>query len=428
MRTLKLLGALALAANLLGACAIVPMAEPEPHEAKILLTVLAGESTSDPGMADLIRERIEDAFPNVELEWENMDWGERFSSRLNAMIASGETPDIIIGKAQDVHAFYPTGALSALPAALGARLLPEAVEAGTAEGTLYGLVYNQLYQGVLYNKNIFYRYNFQPPETEAELEAIVARLRGVGLTPFASHFQETWYTGNILMQFAIGDVFSKTPDWGERLRAGEGSFADSAYIDCVQKVLYQYQNTWPDAMQVTQSESDLRFADEEAAMYLSGTWSIQALQSIAPYREIGIFSYPNSTGDAALISEPNITFMKGATTRHSALIDEIFTTLLEDEELARTVCAFTQTDTCLKGVEVDSLSMIRGDIERYREAGRIVSAALGNNQLIWSFQYDCAELLLGWLRGEAELDMVLAQWDALRAESSTVGNGSNLSK
>lgn len=400
-------------------CAIVPVVEPPKQEEKVLLTVLAGESTSDPGMAELIYERIEEAFPNVELEWENVDWGERFSVRLNAMLSSGEAPDIIIGKAQDVQAFYPTGALGVFPDELGSRLVEEAVEAGMADGRLYGLVYNQLYQGVLYNKNIFWRYNFEVPKTEEELAAIVDRLNRVGQTPFAAHFQETWHTGNILMQFAIGDVFSKEPDWGERLRAGEVSFTDPAYRSCAQKVVYQYENTWTDAMQVTQSESDLRFAGEEAVMYLGGSWSVQALKSVAPYRKIGIFPYPNSTGDARLIAEPNITFMKGAATKHDALVDDIFEMLLSDKELAKTVCAFTQTDTCLKGVTVDSLDMIREDIERYREAGQIVSASIGNNQLIWAFQYDCAELLLAHLRDEQTLDSVLSQWDALREQSST---------
>lgn len=419
MKKAGLLMSLAALCILLTGCAIVPMPQTPQQEEKVLLTVLAGESTSDPGIAELIHERIEKAFPNVELEWENVDWGERFSVRLNAMLSSGEAPDIIIGKAQDIQAFYPMGALGVFPQELGEPLVDEAVAAGMADGKLYGLVYNQLYQGVLYNKNIFWRYNFEVPKTEKELAAIVDRLNRVGQTPFAAHFQETWHTGNILMQFAIGDVFSKEPDWGDRLRAGEVSFAESAYRHCAQKVVYQYQNTWNDAMQVTQSESDLRFAGEEAVMYLGGSWSVQALKSVAPYRKIGIFPYPNSTGDAKLIAEPNITFMKGAATKHDALINDIFRMLLSDEELAQTVCAFTQTDTCLKDVKVDSLDMIREDIERYREAGRIVSASIGNNQLIWAFQYDCAELLLAHLRGEQTLDDVLAQWDALRAQSST---------
>lgn len=424
----RLIATLCALACMLCSCSVLPAADTAQQEQTVRLTVLAGESTSDPGVTELIQERIESAFPQVELEWENVDWGEKFSKRLNAILSSGEIPDIIIGKAQDVPAFYPTGALGAFPEEMGEKLTEEAVQAGEADGKLYGLVYNQLYQGVLYNKNIFYRYNFRVPETMEDMDAIVSRLNRVGLTPFATHFQETWYTGNILMQFAIGDVFTRTPDWGDRLRAGETSFADAAYRGSVEKVLYQFENTWSDAMKVMQSESDLRFADEEAAMYVSGTWSIQTLQSIAPYREIGIFPYPNATGDAKLISEPNLTFMKSANTQHDQLINEIMMMLLGDAELAQSVCAFTQTDTCLKGVEVESLAMIREDIERYRAEERIISAAVGNNQLIWAFQYDCAELLLGHLRGESALDEVLLQWDDLRAESSTAAELTNLSK
>ena len=120
-------------------------------------------------------------------------------------------------------------------------------------------------------------------------------------------------------------------------------------------------------------------------MYMSGTWSIQHLQSIAPYRKIGIFPYPSRSGDAKLISEPNLTFMKGADTKNSELIDNIFEMLMKDQELAQTVCAFTQTDSGLKDLQVDSLQMIRGDINYYRDSNRIISASVGNNQLRWIF-------------------------------------------
>lgn len=417
-RRARLLVPLLAAVLLLSSCASPLEASLPQLETKTLLTVLVGESTSDPGIGDMLRERVESAFPGVELEWESVDWGEGFSARLSARIASGETPDIIIGKAQDVYAFQPTGALGVFPQELGGLLTPEGTASTTLEGKLYGLTYNQLYQGVLYNKNIFYRYNLQVPETLREMEQVVERLQSVGVTPFATHFQETWYTGNILMQFAIGEVFEKTPDWGERLRAGEVSFGGSPYRLCCEQVLYQFQNSWPDVLTIAQGESDLRFAGEEAAMYLTGTWSMQTLQSVAPYRKLGIFPYPTLEGGAKLISEPNITFMKSASTRHDALIDEILGMVFTDEELAQTLCAFTQTDTTLAGVRADSLSMIREDIEKYRAQNRIISAAAGNNQLIWAFQYDCAQSLMDYLQGKVTLHTVLSGWDALRQESS----------
>ena len=409
---------LALAVCMTGCTAIAPepvAATPE----KILLTALYGESTSDPGVSDMLCEKIEQAFPQVDLEWESVDWGEQFSARLNAKIASGETPDLIIGKAQDVQAYHAIGALGVFPEEFAQLMTEQGVIASTVDGALYGLTYNQLYQGVLYNKNIFYRYNLAVPETLEQLYAIVERLEDVGITPFATHFQETWATGNILMKFAINDVYSLVPDWGDRLRAGSAAFlTDAGYRHCCEQARYQLAHSWPDALSLAQSESDQRFADEEAAMYLSGSWSVQTLQSIAPYRQMGIFPYPSRTGNARLIVEPNTTFMKSATTAHDALVNDIYRVLLTDEALTQTLCAFTQTDSTVAGMDnADTLQMIRDDIDRYTRDNRLVNASVGNNQLVWSYQYLCATSLLDWLKDKATLDDVLRGWDAVRDES-----------
>ena len=94
----RLMGAAlcALMALSLGACAARPSVVYTARPEGTRLTVLFGESTSDPGVGDMLRAHIEQHFPEVELEWESVDWGEQFSGRLNAKIASGETPDLII--------------------------------------------------------------------------------------------------------------------------------------------------------------------------------------------------------------------------------------------------------------------------------------------------------------------------------------------
>jgi ABC-type glycerol-3-phosphate transport system substrate-binding protein len=404
---------------MLSACTTPLPSETQPQEEKILLTALFGESTSDPGVSDMLYEKIKQNFPQVDLEWECVDWGEQFSKRLNVKIASGETPDLIIGKAQDVQAYHAIDALGAFPEEFGQLLTDQGVIASTVNGQLFGLTYNQLYQGVLYNKNIFYRYNFSVPETPEELEKIVNRLESVGITPFATHYQETWYTGNILMQFALNEVFSQVPDWGDQLRAGKASFSqDEAYKRCCQQVLYQLEHSWKDSLGLAQSESDQRFAMEEAAMYLTGSWSVQTLQSIAPFRSIGIFPYPNQAGNARLIVEPNTTLMKSADTKYDDLVNQIYRSILTDESLTQTLCAFTQTQTTVRGVDVeDSLAMISDDMQYYKQQGRLINASTGNNQLVWAYQYNCAASLMDYLTSKKGLPEILESWDDLRQES-----------
>ena len=52
--------------------------------------------------------------------------------------------------------------------------------------------------------------------------------------------------------------------------------------------------------------------DGQAAMKVSGSWSIQNFLDIDEDFNMGIFPFPNKTGDSKLIFEPNITIMTSA--------------------------------------------------------------------------------------------------------------------
>ena len=389
---------------------------PSPTAEPKVVRVFCGESTSDAGLEDIFTERLAQHFPDVRLDWESVDWGERFSSTLQMKIAAGEMPDLIIGKAQDVRAFLPN--LAPLSDALSARVEPFGLEMVSMDGITYGLPYNMLYQGVVYNKNIFYRYGLSEPTTTEELRFIVERLEEIGITPFGTHFQEVWYTGNIMMQFAANEIFATDPDWGDRLRRGEASFADSpGWRYCYEQAAYVLSHSWPDALTISQHEADKRFAAEECAMYLTGSWSIQTLLTIAPQRKLGIFPYPNQAGDAKLIYEPNITFMISAGSKERDLVEQMLSKLVNDPELAERVFQFTQTDSMLKGAEPGTLQILRDSIDRHRSENNMLDVTIGNSQLVWQYQYHCAEATLAWLKGQGTLTDALAYADEHRAES-----------
>lgn len=396
---------------------------PSPTAALKTINVLYGESTSDPGLEDIFTEHLTKQFPDVLLDWESVDWGERFSSTLQAKIASGEVPDLIIGKAQDVRAFEPTGNLAAISESLASHIQPFGLERVSVDGATYGLPYNMLYQGVLYNKNIFYRYGLQVPETMEELHQVVDRLEEMGVVPFGTHFQEVWYTGNILMQFAANEVFLSEPDWGERFRQGQASYTDSlAWRHCYEQAQYVLAHSWPDATSISQHEADMRFAAEDCAMYLTGSWSIQTLLTIAPQRKLGIFPYPNREGNAKLLYEPNITFMMSAKTSESALIEQLLLSIIEDQELGQQVCQFTQTDSMLIDMQPSALQIIRESVDQYKAQDGMLDVTVGNSQLIWQYQYNCAEAALAWLKGQGTLEEALLYADEHRLESGAEGN------
>jgi hypothetical protein len=149
-------------------------------------------------------------------------------------------------------------------------------------------------------------------------------------------------------------------------------------------------------------------------MYITGTWTLQTINAVNPLMRVGIFPFPRSSGDAKLIFEPNMTFMKSAKTSHSALVDQVLAAVFGSRELASEILGFTRTSPLLKDAGPAIELPVQGDIDRYTRAGRVVDVTVGNTQLIWSFQEEVASDLAEWLQGKRSFDSVLESADRNR--------------
>lgn len=391
----------------------------EPEREQIKLSVLAGQSTSDAGIEDMIDEWMEEEYPDVTLEWECVDWGDGFNSKIQGRIAAGDIPDIIIGKAQDVQTYARTGNLGEISEQCSRKIESWALDTVASGGKVYGVPYNAWYQGVIYNKGIFEELDLEPPETEEELDQVTERLKEAGIVPFAAHFQESWKAANMTMQYMTNDIFRNTPDWGDQFRSGSQNFSGNEVIRrCFENNRKILENSWEDALQIDQFESDSRFTQGEAAMYLTGSWSMQFASQYGEDQEFGIFPYPSQNGEAYLIRETNMTFMKSADSEYGDLIDEIFSDLLTEQDLAQEILAFTQSSSAIKGITPVYENKLQSDIDWYIENGKVTDASVGNAQLTWEFQDKVAVQQLLWLRGETSLDSVLRYADDNRTFSS----------
>lgn len=384
----------------------------------VTLTVLAGQSTTDAGIEDMIDEALAEKYPEITLEWECVDWGNDFQPKMQQYMQSG-LPDIMIGKAQDVATYAPLGILAPLEGDYLDKVQDAALENVTIDGKTYGMVYNALYQGVYYNRALFEENGWEVPKTLDDLNAIIEDCKAKGITPFGSHMVDTWSIGNVTMQFAMNDVFNKIPDWGDQFRAGKVSFADSKEF----QTAYQYNklifdNTFEDTFSLQEADCDARIVNGEAAMKVSGAWSIQSFQTIDENFDFGIFPFPNQTGDAKLIFEPNITFMKSAESENQEAIDKVFDVLASDTDLAVEIFDFTKTASMLKDVSPTFNNPSQKDIDVYAAEGNIVDVTLGNNQLVWGgFQEENAKDIAAWLQGDMSFEDVLKASDARKDAS-----------
>ncbi len=416
------IGAAVMIAILFGGCGTEAVGLPDTEQVQtvgdeIVLSVLAGQSTSDAGIEDMIDDFLAEKYPNVRLEWECVDWGESFDSQLRGRIAAGDVPDIMIGKAQDVANYSGEGILAQIKPEQFAAIDPSAMETVTVDGNIYGIPYNAWYQGVIYNKEIFDRLELKVPQTQEELDDVVAACRKNNITPFAAHFQENWKVANMTMQFLTEEVFADDGGWGDRFRDGKVSFCkDEGVQRALRQNRYICENTWSDAWIIDQYESDKRFAEGEAAMYLTGTWSLQSVDQYTNAAHFGIFPYPLGK-NPKLIKEINMTYMMSSKSEHQQLIQDIFAKLVSDKELMQEILGFTQTHSIVKGIESGYQSNVQEDIDRYEETGSVVGAEAGNIQLIWKFQSGLAEETMKWMKDETSFQDILQYADDHADES-----------
>ncbi len=390
---------------------------------KVTLTVLAGQSTTDAGIEDMIDAALAEQYPNITLEWECVGWDGEFHPKMQQYLQTG-VPDIIIGKGQDVATYSSLGILKEIDSKYTDRVLDAANTNVTFDGKIYGLVYNALYQGVYYNKALFAENGWEVPKTQAELQAIIDDCNAKGITPFASHMVDTWSIGNVTMQFMMNDVFNKNPSWGDDFRAGKVSFSDDKDAQtCYEYNKLIYDNTFPETFSLEQTDCDAKMVLGEAAMKVSGSWSIQNFLDIDEDFDFGVFPFPNQTGDSKLIFEPNIAIMTSADTEHQDAVNAVLDVLTSDQDLAVEIYDFTKTASMLKGVSPTYPNPSQVDIDKYAADGMVVDVNLGNNQLVWGgFQEENAADIAAWLQGDESFEDCLAASDARVDASSSSTN------
>jgi len=356
---------------------------------------------------DTFLQVVKKAMPKTKVEVVPVVW-DQMHAQLQALIAGNAMPDLLDFKGQDIARYAPNGNLLDLTGQAFLNKVPaSARENLKVNGKEYGVPYSALFQGVMYNRTVFKKYNLKVPATYAELMEVTRVLKAKGVTPFATHFRDNWNIGNITMQFAMSEVFNDTPAWGDDLRAGKTSFEKSAgYREVFTHVKDLYDNTWKDTFSVDMNEACRRFVAGEAAMYPTGTWTNTNL-SMDPSFDWGVFPFPGKKAGAKLIFEPNHTWAISAKTKDPKTAMKILETVLASKELAKHLVDEANTYSLLSGIVATKNYPVNADIEAYKTKNQIVNVSIGNNQIPWAYQEEYSRYIAEWLLGTKTLDQAL---------------------
>ncbi|WP_030435901.1 ABC transporter substrate-binding protein [Actinoplanes subtropicus] len=171
---------------------------------------------------------------------------------------------------------------------------------GKKDHKVYGVPLEMSTFQVYYNKDIFAKYQLQPPATWDQLIADAKKLLAAGITPFAAAGKDTWLLPLYDETFAATRYGGR--DFEKKVLAGRAKFTDPEYVAALD-VLNQLKPYFPkDQMGLGEADVQTLFATGKAAMIPEGSFALGPLKAINPNLNLGVFNPPPPPG--ALVTKP----------------------------------------------------------------------------------------------------------------------------
>jgi raffinose/stachyose/melibiose transport system substrate-binding protein len=270
-----------------------------------------------------------------------------YKQKLQTAMGAGQPADIFFnfgggslkayvdaGKVADI-----TGVASSDPAFQ--KFLPSVMKTVTYDGKVRGVPLSGIQPVMMFmNKDVFAKYNVQPPTTWDELLAAVKTFKSNGVIPIAlggaSKWPELMYEEYLVDRLGGPDVF-------KNIAANKpGAWSDPAVTAANQKIQElvnagafgsSYASTAFDGGQT----SALLYTGK-AAMHLMGNWEfdgdLAANPAFIQQGKLGYFPFPSvpgGTGDAKNIVGNPATFLSASANGNTAVAQEFFKQLASDE-------------------------------------------------------------------------------------------------
>lgn len=167
------------------------------------------------------------------------------------------------------------------------------------DGKVYGIPYNVGNTLIFYNKELFQKYNLQPPTTLAELDRVAQTFLANNITPFALANLTKWTGAQhfVMLSMRIGgpDIFQQVID-------GKAKFTDEPFIRAGQILLDQVKKGYfpagANGINTDTGGERMQMYSGDYAMLLglSGNLTPFKLENPDFFEKVGIIPYPTVEG------------------------------------------------------------------------------------------------------------------------------------
>lgn len=250
---------------------------------------------------------------------------EEYTAKLNALVASGNTPDVFIcNPGPNLTQYVESGAAADLTDILKnqesewyGNFTDGIFERITYDGKIMAVPTNFAAACVFYNTDIFKKAGVEVPKTYDELLAACKKIKEAGYTPISCSAGTAW-----CLSMIAGYLCDREggPDNLVGVNAGTLDWTSPTFVDAAKKLKELSQYFQDTAAGDSNDQATANFYNGDAAMLVQGSWAIAQINGNNPEFEdkCGVFQFPAIEGG----SDPNRMIVKtdnlvmSSTTKH----------------------------------------------------------------------------------------------------------------
>ena len=227
---------------------------------------------------------------------------EEYYTKLNALVASNETPDcFIVSPGPNLDVYVDPGVAADLTDDLKADGWMDTFNGGegafsqqTYDGKIYAVPLNIAAACVFYNTEMFEKAGIStmPTDWDGLLDAC-EKLQAAGYTPISISAGTAW-----CLSMLAGYLCDAEGVDLDAIDAGTAHWTDSNVVTAANKMLELSKYFQATAAGDTNDVATANFYNEEAAMLIQGSWAIAQINGSNPDFEdkCGVFAFPGTNG------------------------------------------------------------------------------------------------------------------------------------
>lgn len=310
----KLVGALlcaSMTAGLLAGTTTVFAGEGE--KTKIRMTYWNSEDTVQ-ALLDYLAENV----PDVEIEYQFID-NSNYDTIVDTQLSAEEGPDIICESPGSALKHARLGYLEKLDD-LGGKYSDAGTSVYSYDGSVYALPGISWFEGIYYNKNMFEENEIELPATFDEYIEVCKKFQEKDIIPLAAGLKSWEPMLKNSMAFVTAEYLSTEEGkaFGEKYRNGEATLDGTwnTYLEKWSEMIKEGVYT-TDMTGIDHDQALEQFATGQAAMFCSGPWDLETIQSKNPDLVIDMMPfYGTEASDGWLIGGPGCGFAVNANSKN----------------------------------------------------------------------------------------------------------------